>query len=254
MPALAETQAAFRRAIAGTSPVLPPIVGGPDPALRLAIYRRHYDTSLTRHLFGRFPATGWFVGSDFLAGLAAEFITQAPPAAPCLAEYGKGFPAFLAEHARASEFPWLGPLAEMDWHLGDVAVAVGSEPIPAAALAAVAPMRLPDLTLILQPGLRYVAAPWPVDDLIRIYLADERPERFALAPSEAPIEIRGARGVFSFSRLSKADHAFRRAIAAGATIGAAMGRTDAAGDGIEPAAALTRLFADGLVAGFALSD
>jgi hypothetical protein len=251
MPTLAETQSAFRRAIAGEGAALPPIVGGPDPALRLAIHSRHYAASLARHLLGRFPATAWLTGSDFLAGVAAAFVRQSPPGAPCLAEYGEAFPAFLAAHPASAGLPWLGSLAEMDWHLGDVAVAVEKEPLVPAALAAIDPVRLPDLRLVLQPGLRYLTASWPADDLVRLYLADDRPEHFELAPAETLIEIRGARGTFSFRRMGEGDHAFRRAVAAGLPIGAAVER---AGAGLEPGAALMRLFADCLVTSFTIAD
>ncbi len=56
-------------------------VGGRDAAQRLAIHLRHYRISLVTAVMGRFPATGWLVGTPDqiivqLQALAAEGVER----------------------------------------------------------------------------------------------------------------------------------------------------------------------------------
>src|SRR5215472_14599505 len=90
---LAETQAGLRRAVVAGDPtsIVPMLVGGRDVARRLAIHQRNYETSLVNALLGKFPATGWLVGSGFLTQAARDFIRNHPPNAPCIAENGQEF-------------------------------------------------------------------------------------------------------------------------------------------------------------------
>lgn len=246
---LVETQSRFRRALGAddASAVLALISGVPDSAQRMEIYRRHHRESLVRHLRGRFPTVEWLLGSVPMIQLARAFIAAHAPTAPCMAEYGGGFVEFIGTTADAARHRYLGSAAEIDWLLGEVAVAVDAPPLPIAALASCAPERLPDLALQLQPGARYLAAGWPVDELVRMRLSEQQPERYAFNAEPVRLEIIGARGAFSINRLKGGNHAFRRCLAAGAAIGAAV---DAALDEepqFDAGAALASLFAARLV-------
>ena len=153
---LAETQHRFRKALgaADASAVLSLIGGVPDAARRMEIYRRHHRESLVRHLRRRFPTIEFLVGSEPMTRLAQEFIAANAPMAPCMAEYGGEFARFIGTTPEAGRHPYLRAAAEIDWLLGEVAVAVDAPPLPVAALAAFPPERLPELVLRLQPGTR----------------------------------------------------------------------------------------------------
>jgi hypothetical protein len=132
-----------------------------------------------------------------------------------------------------------------------VAIAIDEGAISIAELAAVSEDALPDLVLSLQPGIRYLEAGWPVDELMKLYLAETAPESLVFEPVSVWLEIRGARGEFSAARLDWCDFVFRQAISHGQSIGeaveCALGR-DAAFD---PGAALAGLFAAGMVTAIA---
>lgn len=246
---LAETQARFRQALGApdASTVLPLIAGVPDSARRMEIYRRHHRESLVRHLRRRFPTIEWLIGSEAMDALARAFIASHPPSAPCMSEYGEAFIGFVGAGPGAARHRYLGAAAALDWLLGETAVAIDDTPLSIAVLAGHPPEALPDVVLCLQPGLRYLAAGWPVDELVRVRLSAEPPDQIALPATPVRFEISGARGAFAINRLGEGEFAFRRALAAAASIGAAADAALAAEPTFDPGSALAALFAARLV-------
>jgi Putative DNA-binding domain len=189
MPALADIQSAIRDALVrGDRSVLAPILsGGADPEHRLAIHQRHYVASLARALLDRFPATVWLVGSELVTDAATSFVRERPPSKPCIAEYGESFPRHLGEHPAARSLPYLSQFAELEWHLGWLALATEDS-----------------------PHLRYLHLNWSLDELIGVYLSDSVPDQFSLRHEDIWLEIRGLRGSLEIHRLAPDDF-FRRA-------------------------------------------
>jgi hypothetical protein len=227
--------------------LLPLLAGGRDPAARLAIHRHHYQASLTRALLDKFPAVSWLAGERFATAAAQAFVRAHPPAAPCIAEYGADYPDFLASRAGAERLPYLRALAELEWHLGQVSIAVDRPPLMIETFASIDASELPDRPLTLQRGLRYCTAEWPIDELIQQYLTDAAPERYAFDPAQVHLEIRGARGEFRIERLAEAEFVFRSAVASGLTIGTAAERALDINATFDPGQALLRLISVGLV-------
>jgi hypothetical protein len=220
---LADFQAQVRSAIVdgNAAPLAPLLTGSCDPLRRFAIHQRHYAGHLARTLAGKFPAMEWLAGSSFMLAVAGAFIRACPPRAPCIAEYGESFPAFVGARAEAQPIPWLRWVGELEWRLGHAALAIEHAPLAPAALAEIPPDRLAGCTVVLQPGLHHLAAPWPVDDLLGLFLSDDAPERYALDAEDVFLEVLGARGSFSMSRLDAGDFAFRSALARGVIVGRA---------------------------------
>lgn len=249
MPSLAETQLRLRRAVVtgDTAGVLPLLVGGRHPEKRLAIHRRHYETSLATTLFQTFPATAWLVGASFITEAARRFVREHPPQAPCIAEYGEDFPQFLSTCPAAGRVPYLSGFAELEWHLGCVALAVDGPALAFEDFRKVDVEALMDARLTLQPGLRYLHAPWPIDDLMRLYLTDTAPDRLSFAPAEVWVEVCGARGEFHIDRLDAGEFVFRKTVQAGRSIGDAAECALDANSAFDPGPALAALFARRLV-------
>jgi hypothetical protein len=188
MPTLADIQAGIREALVhGNSlAVVPMLVGGTYPEHRLAIHRRHYVASLTRALVERFPATVWLVGSELVTHAATAFIRDSPPSRPCIAEYGDGFPRHLGAHPAAASLPYLGQFAELEWHLGRLALATQES-----------------------SNVQYLHLDWALEELIGIYLTDTAPDEYALRREDVWLEIRGLRGELQMNRLTGAEFAAR---------------------------------------------
>src|SRR5215510_1939277 len=249
MPSLHEIQRRLRDAVVAedAAATLRPLLVGGNPEARLGIHRHHYQASLTRALLDKFPAVSWLAGERFAIAAAQAFVRAHPPAAPCIAEYGADYPAFLASRAGAERLPYLRAFAELEWHLGQVSIAVDRPPLTIEGLALIDAGALPDHRLTLQGGLRYCTAAWPVDDLIKQYLSGAAPERYAFSAADVHLEIRGARGDFRIERLAETEFVFRSAIAGGATIGAAAERALYTNATFDPGQALLRLVSAGLV-------
>jgi len=251
VPLLAEVQAHMRDALVlgNAAPLLPLIIGGRDPRKRLTVHQRHYRASLVEALLTKFPATAWLLGTDGAGEAARAFVHRQPPRAPCIAEFGAAFPDFIAGAPGAAQVPYLRDFAVLEWHLGHAAVAIEDTPLALAALSAYPQEALPDLALRLQPGVHYLAAGWPVDELIRLYLEDRAPEQYAIAPAEIWLEIRGARGAFRMTRLDRGSFVFRCALREGDPIGAAAELALDADAAFDPGRALTAVMWEGLVTG-----
>lgn len=246
---LADIQQRIRDAVVGDDlrAAAPLLIGGGDPARRLAIHYRHYETSLADALMGRFPATGWFIGTETLESAVRLFVRAHPPSALCIAEYGQDFPTFVAALPGLERVPCLQAFADLDWHLGRLAVAVDLPAISRNSLAAIPPEHLADTKLTIQPGTHYLEASRPVDDLIGRYLANDVQDRIELPEMAVWLEVRGSRGAFRFARLTPATFAFRASLASGMSIGDSAGRAWGADAAFDPGAALAQLVDSGLV-------
>jgi hypothetical protein len=151
------------------------LVGGREPTRRFAIHQRHYQSSVARAIVDRFPATVWLVGSEFVAEAALAFVRESPPEKPCIAEYGAGFPRFLADQAGAAGLPYLEQFATIDWHLGALAIAVDEAPV-------------------------HLRVDWSLDELFGFFLSGHAPDAYVLRAETVWLELRGARGELSIQR------------------------------------------------------
>jgi hypothetical protein len=249
MQRLADVQSQLRDAVihGGTNPIASGLVGGCYPEKRLIVHQRNYQASLTEALLTKFPATQWLLGTPFTTEAARRFVTEHPPTAPCIAEYGIGFPDFIARFNGAGRLPYVREFAQLEWYVGKVAIAVDRPPLDGTALSAIDVDVLPDISLTLQSGLHYLHATWPVDELMTMYLTNTAPDEFKLEPADGWIEVRGTRGDFRFNRLAAAEFMFRQSLLEGLAIGHAA---ECALDGdsrFDPGRALGTVISEGLV-------
>jgi hypothetical protein len=215
--------------------------GGRHPGERLAIHLRHYATSLAAALCDKFPASAWLVGGEAMRAAAAAYARVRPPLQPCMAEYGREFPQFLAGHPRAARVPYVRSFAELEWAVAQATIAVDARPLSWTELVACGAERLVDSRLTLQPGVHYVRADWCIDELMQTYLSGAAPERFVLVHADTPLEVRGARGTFGLARLDAATFAFRTTLAADRTVGEAAEAALILDQGFDPGGALRAL-------------
>ena len=139
-------------------------------ATRLLIHRHHMLDSLASALAATFPTVQAVVGADFFRGLARAFIGQSLPSQPVLAEYGAGFPAFIAGNGANRDLPYLADVARLDWALNLAFHAPAEGGLAAADLATIPADHLPSLRIGLAPGTVLVASPYPLD---RIWAASQ---------------------------------------------------------------------------------
>lgn len=250
MSSLAEIQLRIRNAIVtgDSAGIAPMLVGGRHPEKRLAIHRRHYETSLVTALLEKFQATAWLAGISAVTEAARRFVRDHPPHAPCIAEYGEEFPEFLSVQTWTARMPYLSEFATLEWHVGHVAVAIDRRALSLEDFSSVHADALPETRLALQPGLRYVQASWPVDELLKLYVSDAAPDSYTFEPAEVRIEVRGARGEFRLDRLDTGAWVFRKSISEGLPLGDSAGRALDADPAFDARHALAALVTGGRVA------
>ncbi|MGE0040814.1 MAG: putative DNA-binding domain-containing protein [Vicinamibacterales bacterium] len=250
MHGLHDVQRVIRDAlITGAAPATSlALTGGPKPATRLEVHQRHYRASLVTTLLTRFPGLVWLLGSTPVGELATAFVRGHPPAAPCLAEYGAAFPAFVAARLGRDDMGYVADFGALEWRVGTVSVAVTRATLPLAEVAR-AGAAVAQATLVLQPGLHYLRTSWPVHDLFRHFVGDTAPDTYDIRPAETWLEIRGARGTFTFASLPFPVWTFRRALQAGSRLEDAAGQALALHAHFDPGAALAEVISAGLVTG-----
>lgn len=248
MPSLAERQAAVARAVIGgdVGPMRHALRGGADPRKRLGVHVRHYEASLAEALLTKFPATRWLAGSQLVTEAARAYARAHPPTRPCIAEYGREFPSFVAGFGWARELAYLRAFAELEWAVAESSIAIDLPPLAWTDVARVGVDELLSSTLRLQPGLRYRRASWAVDELLTMYLRGAETERFVLPRADTCVEVRGARGEIRIARLDGASFAFRSALAAQRSIAEAAERALERDANFDAGAALRELVGAGL--------
>ncbi len=156
--------AAFAPALLDPGQPAPSAVSGPrgkGAAKRYAVYRNNVAVSLIEALAATFPATKRIVGDEFFRAMARAHIRATPPTSPLLFEYGRDFPAFIADYEHARSMPWLADVARIERAWLDAYHAADAEPLAAEALAAIAAEQLPEVTLIAHPATRIVRSDFP---------------------------------------------------------------------------------------------
>ena len=210
--------------------------GGAPAEERLAVYKNNVHARLVEALDAAFPAVARLVGPDFFRYAAQEFIARRPPRSPVLAEYGAGFPEFLARFAPAASVPYLADVARLEqlyleaYH--------GAEATPVAAdtfAAALADPRAASIAL--HPSARLMTSRHPVS---RIWELNRRPD-FPAGRTQIPgnaewLLVIRPHATVEVRRLGRGAHAVLAALAADGSLAASL----AAGIAAEPAAVVER--------------
>ncbi len=165
MMPLPELQAAFRADILKDEASVARLVLGDGlaPEARLRIYRNNSFITLTEALKATFPAVCRLVDERFFGFAAHAYIAAHPPRAPCLAEYGSDFAAFLAGFPPAVSLVYLPDVARFEWALNEAYHAPDALPLDPARIAAVPAERQAALTFVTHPAMRLFRSRFPID-------------------------------------------------------------------------------------------
>ena len=147
--------AAFTPALLDPALLAPEIVIGPNgkaPGKRYDVYRNNVTVSLIDALAAIYPAVQRITGIDFFRAMARFHVRGTPPTSPLLFDYGRDFPAFVAQYEHAQMMPWLADVARIERAWLDAYHAADAAPLSPAQLAAVAPERLGDLVVTPHPA------------------------------------------------------------------------------------------------------
>src|SRR5258708_2019987 len=178
--------AAFAPALLDPVRFAPQIVTGPNgkgPGKRYDVYRNNVTVSLIDALAAIYPAMQRITGTDFFRAMARFHIRATPPTSPLLFEYGRDFPAFIAQYEHAQSMPWLADVARIERAWLDAYHAADAAPLSQAELAAVAAERLGDLVFTPHPATRIVCSQFSA---VAIFAANRDSKPVAPIDATAP--------------------------------------------------------------------
>ncbi len=274
MPSLRELQTRFAAAVlapAGTVPefgiAAPARLGAAE---RIGIYRNAVFTNYRNALAASYPVVRRLVGTPFFHTAVDAFVHAHPSVSGDLNVYGGAFGDFLAGYPYAADVPYLPDVARLEWAVDEAQRAADAVTEPErvlAALAAMAPERLPALRLRLEPSCRLVASEFPVLHIWQVNQRDredgetdpaargddhvtagEGDDHVSLDEgADALLVRRGASGVV-IARVAAGEHAFLAALAEEAPLGAALDAAQRADAQFDLGAALRGNIAAGVIA------
>ena len=261
MLSLADLQRAMATALLGGDAEAVSAGVAPDalaPEARLAIYRHHVRTSLTAVLKDAYPVVCRLVDDRFFDYAADAYIRAEPPAEPRLFVYGGGFADFLADFPPCHGLPYLPDVARLEWALHMAYHAPAVHAPEGAALAGVLATLTGDETVRLvfavDPSVRYLASPYPVD---RIWCANQPgadPEASVeLDAGSVHLEVRRTQDQAMFRSLPLGEWTLRARLAAGRSLEDSAAEASTADAELNLAGALRALFAQGLLVDFTLT-
>ncbi len=145
--------------------------GGKLPAARrLDIYRHNVLSNLRGALKDIFPVVHRIVGDAFFLHAADQFIEATPSRSGDLNQFGREWPAFIAAYPHASELPYLGDVARLEWAWHECFHAADAAPLDIARLAAIDPAAHGALVFCLHPAVRLQESAFP---LLRIWRVNQ---------------------------------------------------------------------------------
>jgi hypothetical protein len=217
-----------------------------DPSLRVRIYRNNMFSSLTEALLAKFPVTARLVDERFFRFAAHEYIASHPPVAPQLSVYGASFPAFLHCFRQLRDMPFVAETARLEFLIAEALEepALFGQPITGLTWHETPE----DVFLRLQPSLRLLGSRWPVSRIWAAHQQEEEADLTDIYRGEVErLAIWRSRDRIRVVEISQGERRLWSALTSGRKLGEATSRALSLDRHFDLAAALTRLFALGLV-------
>jgi hypothetical protein len=224
MPALRDLQSAFGRALLQDARAQPVPRELALDGLAVGIYRNTCFGTLSSALGLSFPAVRRLVGAEFFDHAAREFVRTHAPASAYLNDYGREFPAFVAQFAPAGSLAYLADVAQLEWAVNRALHAADAAPLDLAALAAVDAALVPNLSFVPHPAVSVLQLAAPADAIWRAVLDQDQAAMAALDPLAGPVWLlldRSAHGV-QVRRMAPAAWRFTQRLCAGEPLQTAL--------------------------------
>ena len=250
MSALPELQRSFGGALveAARAAALAPLLRGPQPLERLAVYRGNVYGNCGKALAGAYPFVRAIVGADFFDGLAREYARTHPSASGDLNEYGARLAEFVAAFQHTQDLPYLPDVARMEWLAHRAYYAADAAPLDLARLAAVPAAEYGMLRPMLAPACALLESRWPLARIWQVHQGDWRGQievDLDSGPDRILVHRPGWRA--QVASLARGEYRFLAAARYGATLGDALEAGQADDPGFDAGAALAHWVAAAVI-------
>jgi hypothetical protein len=249
MPSLRETQLEFAAALSAPAATE---ADDADLEVRVAIYRANGRSNYRNALAASYPVVRRLTGALFFDAAVDAFVVAHPPVSGDLNVYGEHFAVFLERYAPAADLPYLPDVARLEWAIDEANRAADAPRVPDAVLAAlssVAPERLPNVRLALDPSCRLLRSRYPI---LRIWRANQPDragdERIVLDEGGVALVVRRDADGIAVATVADGEHAWLAALARRETLGAAIEAAVAKDPSFDLGASLRAHIAAGTIA------
>ena len=225
-----------------------------DPAIAatmprgFAVYVGNVRGNWTKALAAAYPIVRKIVGEGFFENLAWDFALAHASISGDLNEFGARLPDFLAAYQETHDLPYLPDVATMEWLAHRASYAANPAPFDPAPLAGIDPADYSKMRIARAPGSALFGSQWPLMRIWTIHQDDyagdmrvnfiPRNERFLIYRPKWRVELAPlAPGDYRF--LAEAGHA--------AALGDALHAATREDPDFDPASALARWIALGVV-------
>ena len=246
--------AAFAAALLDPERAAPAGLTGPNgkrAVKRFAAYRNNVVVGLVDALASTYPAVQRIVGEPFFRAAARLHALTSPPTSPLIAEYGRGFPDFLAAFEHARSMPYLPDVARIERAWLDSYHAADAAPLDPAALGTVPPERLGEVRLVPHPAMRVVRSPFAAVSATALNRSTGEVPRIDVSVAEDGLIVRPALEV-SLTALPPGGAAFILALSDGRPLGEAAALATADHPDFDLAANIGGILAAGAFTGLTL--
>ena len=220
--------------------------GNANPVNRFGIYRNNTLISLTQSLKANFPVTVRLVHESFFHWVVQEFIRRFPPEEARLSSYGAKLPAYLAGLPACRSVPYVAEVARLEWA---ICTSLHAEERDSCSIERLSRLgsAVGDARLLLQPTLQLIPARWPTIDIWNAHQGSvvELPGGIIRRPTYAQVTRIADR--IRLASLSTGRCAFRRSLARGLSLKAAIRLAVSRDRSFAPGAELASLFGENLV-------
>lgn len=216
MPALAEFQSEFARALLDPNAVLRNQVG-----VGLAVYQNTVMKGLVDVLRANYPTVERLVGTEWFASIALLYARQHLPEQPVLALYGATFPTFLDAPGRTHGLHYLSSVAQLDRLWTEAHFAADSAVLHAAALQAVVPEQLQAIELQWHAATRVAWLPHSAVSIWQHNRSAQPPEALEVDDVEQGMLLTRPHGAIVAMQIDRIDYDFLQHLHSGVSLGEA---------------------------------
>jgi hypothetical protein len=221
-------------------------------ASRFGVYRNNVFASLINAIAARYPVTRKLLWDDAFNRVAHRYVATVPPRSPVLLDYGASFPRFLRSVGQGTAADYLADIAALEAARTRAYHAADATPLDRDAFAAIAPEQWPDVRVDLHPSVELLKSAFPMvsawqanrdanDNMVDVWTA----ECALVARPRLQVEV---------WPVSAGVYEFLSALAAGQTVGAAIGHATAAASDFYLGECFKTLIAADIVVGLAVSE
>ncbi len=135
---------------------------------RLDIYAEAYFARVLESMKTDFSITARVLGEHSFQKLVSDYLKEFPSRSTNIGEVGRSFSKFISKYTDLKDYPFLEPLAKMEWTLIESFHAENSGTLNPSKLSKLSNENWENIIFKLAPSTKLVRSQWPLDQFWRL--------------------------------------------------------------------------------------